>query len=73
MCDTYRNNFSDLNFISPVQVMGWAFARGDHKTKEHLVVYWLAPMQATVLAIWTFKFLVGPAKEDKSGTKNKLE
>ncbi|KAK4272400.1 hypothetical protein QN277_020964 [Acacia crassicarpa] len=59
--------------MNPASVMGWAFARGDHMTKEHFVVYWLAPMEATVLAVWTFKLLVRPVKEDKSGTKNKLE
>ncbi|KAI9121421.1 hypothetical protein K1719_008454 [Acacia pycnantha] len=59
--------------MNPASVMGWAFARGDHMTKEHFVVYWLAPMEATVLAVWAFKLLVRPVKEDKSGTKNKLE
>lgn len=48
--------------------MGWAYAHGDHVTKEHIFVYWLAPMEATVLAVWTFKLVIGPflAEEKKS-------
>lgn len=53
--------------------MGWAYARGDHITKEVLLVYWLAPIKATVMAVWTFNLLVRPVKEDKSGTKRKSD
>ncbi|XP_028761348.1 probable aquaporin SIP2-1 [Neltuma alba] len=59
--------------MNPASVMGWAYARGDHITKEHFVVYWIAPMEATVLAVWTFKLLVRPVKEDKSSAKHKLQ
>jgi len=45
--------------------MGWAYARGDHITKEHFLVYWLAPIEATIFAVWTSKFLVQPGKEHK--------
>ncbi|XP_023731640.1 probable aquaporin SIP2-1 [Lactuca sativa] len=53
--------------MNPASVMGWAYARGDHITKEHLVVYWVAPMVATLLAAWTFRYLVRPSnsKQDK--------
>ncbi|KAH7839818.1 hypothetical protein Vadar_009178 [Vaccinium darrowii] len=36
--------------MNPASVMGWAYARGDHWTKEHIIVYWLAPIEATLLA-----------------------
>ncbi|KAK7396074.1 hypothetical protein VNO78_16821 [Psophocarpus tetragonolobus] len=48
--------------MNPASVMGWAYARGDHITKEHFFVYWLAPIEATIFAVWIFKFLVQPAK-----------
>lgn len=51
--------------------MGWAYARGDHITKEHILVYWLAPIQATLLAVWIFKLLVQPEKEEKADIKAK--
>ncbi|KAK9053628.1 hypothetical protein SSX86_024702 [Deinandra increscens subsp. villosa] len=51
--------------MNPASVMGWAYARGDHITKEHWVVYWLAPMEATLLAAWTFSYLVRPSKQEK--------
>nr|QIJ58696.1 small basic intrinsic protein 2-1 [Paeonia lactiflora] len=50
--------------MNPASVMGWAYARGDHITKEHILVYWLAPVEATLLAVWTFRLLVRPLKED---------
>lgn len=59
--------------MNPASVMGWAYARGDHITKEHLLVYWLAPIEATILAVWTFKLLVKPVKEDKTASKSKSD
>ncbi|CAH1445783.1 unnamed protein product [Lactuca virosa] len=58
--------------MNPASVMGWAYARGDHITKEHLVVYWVAPMVATLLAAWTFRHLVRPSdsKQDKQKKTN---
>ncbi|KAG8647420.1 probable aquaporin SIP2-1 [Manihot esculenta] len=53
--------------MNPASVMGWAYARGDHITKEHIIVYWLAPIEATVLAVWTFKLLVRSRKQEKKG------
>lgn len=55
-----------------MQVMGWAYARGDHITKEHIFVYWLAPIEATLLAVWIFMVLFPKAKET-SDTKPKSE
>ncbi|KAK4769911.1 hypothetical protein SAY87_030443 [Trapa incisa] len=51
--------------MNPASVMGWAYARGDHITKEHVIVYWLAPVEATLLAIWTFRLVFGPHKQEK--------
>ncbi|RVW15792.1 putative aquaporin SIP2-1 [Vitis vinifera] len=59
--------------MNPAAVMGWAYARGDHITKEHILVYWLAPMEATLLAVWTFRLLVQPHKEEKEKMKAKSE
>uniref|UniRef100_A0A2P2IUT2 Small basic intrinsic protein 3 n=1 Tax=Rhizophora mucronata TaxID=61149 RepID=A0A2P2IUT2_RHIMU len=63
---------SDLTggVMNPASVMGWAYARGDHVSKEHIMVYWLAPIEATLLAVWTFKLVVQPTKQDE---KEKLK
>jgi aquaporin SIP len=53
--------------------MGWAFARGDHISKEHLFVYWLAPIEATLLAVGMFKLLLRHVKKDKMCSKNKSD
>lgn len=49
--------------------MGWAYARGEHITKEHILVYWFAPMEATLLAVWMFKLFVQSQEEDKAKLK----
>ncbi|XP_021893458.1 probable aquaporin SIP2-1 [Carica papaya] len=59
--------------MNPASVMGWAFARGDHITKEHIFVYWLAPVEATLLAVWTFKLVTKSLTEDKAKLKAKSE
>ncbi|XP_058750653.1 probable aquaporin SIP2-1 [Vicia villosa] len=59
--------------MNPASVMGWAYARGDHITKEHFLVYWLAPIEGTIFAVWTFKWLFRPRKEDKAGSKRKSD
>ncbi|KAK4745519.1 hypothetical protein SAY87_011831 [Trapa incisa] len=56
--------------MNPASVMGWAYARGDHITKEHVMVYWLAPVEATLLAIWTSRLIFGPLKQE---TKRKIK
>ncbi|KAI5427505.1 hypothetical protein KIW84_032784 [Lathyrus oleraceus] len=53
--------------MNPVSVMAWTYVRGDHITKEHIFVYWVAPIKATILAVWTFKLLV---RRIKTGSKN---
>lgn len=57
--------------MNPASVMGWAYARGDHITKEHIHVYWLAPIQATLLAVWTFNLLVSPSKDKEEKQQEK--
>lgn len=55
--------------MNPAAVMGWAYARGDHITKEHIFVYWLAPIEATLLAVWTFALIFRSQKEEKAKVK----
>ncbi|KAI3772716.1 hypothetical protein L6452_03909 [Arctium lappa] len=54
--------------MNPAAVIGWAYALGAHITKEHIVVYWLAPIEATLLAVWTFRLLVSDSKPEKRKT-----
>ncbi|KAL8208488.1 hypothetical protein R6Q57_007900 [Mikania cordata] len=58
---------SDLTggHMNPSAVMGWAYALGVHKTKQHIIVYWLAPIEASLLAVWTFRLLVCCSKPEK--------
>lgn len=51
--------------------MGWAFADKQHITKEHLVVYWLAPVEATLIAVWLSRILFGTKKDNPSAVKKK--
>lgn len=44
--------------------MGWAFANKQHITKEHLIVYWLAPVEATLVAVWVSGIIFGKKKKD---------
>ncbi|KAK8590212.1 hypothetical protein V6N13_088984 [Hibiscus sabdariffa] len=57
--------------MNPASVMGWAYARGEHISKEHILVYWLAPIEATLLAVWTFRLVVKP--RTKQNVKAKSE
>ncbi|KAG0479151.1 hypothetical protein HPP92_013870 [Vanilla planifolia] len=58
---------SDLTggIMNPASAFGWAYARGDHITLEHFFVYWLAPIQATILSVWAFRSFIGPKKSKK--------
>ncbi|CAN6443276.1 unnamed protein product [Victoria cruziana] len=48
------------------QAAGWAFVLGNQTAREHLLVYWIAPIQATILAIWAFRwFHEHGSKEEK--------
>nr|AMW03277.1 aquaporin SIP [Tamarix hispida] len=58
--------------MNPASVFGWAYARGDHITKEHIFVYWLAPIEGTLFALWVFKLLFQKPKE-KADMKNKSD
>lgn len=58
--------------MNPASVMGWAFANHEHITKEHLIVYWLAPIEATLVAVWVFGIVAG-AKNDKVSTSKEDE
>ncbi|KAL5994824.1 MIP aquaporin [Asimina triloba] len=51
--------------MNPASAMGWAFARGDHITMEHLFVYWVAPIEAALVAQWLFKLLTQPHEKQK--------
>ncbi|XP_052176474.1 probable aquaporin SIP2-1 [Diospyros lotus] len=55
---------------NPATAIGWAYARGDHLTKAHILVYWLAPVVTTVLAGWTFKLVFRPRQGEKPNMKN---
>ncbi|KAK1365913.1 Aquaporin protein 24 [Heracleum sosnowskyi] len=47
-------------YMNPASVIGWAYASGKHLTKEHLLVYWIAPIGATILAVQVFRLVVRP-------------
>lgn len=57
--------------MNPATAFGWAYSRGQHRTKEHVYVYWLAPLEACLLAVWTFGLLVVPSQ--KKQTRQKLK
>ncbi|KAL1813424.1 hypothetical protein ACET3Z_023489 [Daucus carota] len=54
--------FSDLTggYINPASVIGWDYASGTHLSKEHLLVYWIAPIGGTLLAVRVFRVVVRP-------------
>ncbi|KAK9055549.1 hypothetical protein SSX86_026633 [Deinandra increscens subsp. villosa] len=54
--------------MNPAAVVGWAYALGVHKTKEHIIVYWFAPIEASLFAVWTFRLLVRRSKPVKQKT-----
>ncbi|XP_047942175.1 probable aquaporin SIP2-1 isoform X2 [Salvia hispanica] len=56
--------------MNPAPVMGWAFANKQHITKEHLVVYWLAPVEATLIAVWLSRILYGTKKDKRAAVKD---
>ncbi|KAL0714618.1 hypothetical protein Bca4012_021597 [Brassica carinata] len=59
--------------MNPAAVMGWAYARSEHITKEHLLVYWLGPVMATLLAVWFFSVVFNPLNEEQEKAKAKFE
>ncbi|XP_031496177.1 probable aquaporin SIP2-1 isoform X2 [Nymphaea colorata] len=56
---------SDLTggIMNPASATGWALVLGNQSGKELLFVYWLAPLEATLLAVWTFRLLSSPPKK----------
>lgn len=48
--------------MNPATAFGWAYAQGDHLKKEHLYVYWLAPMEAALLGVWICTLFFKPKK-----------
>ncbi|KAF5207936.1 Aquaporin SIP1.1 [Thalictrum thalictroides] len=59
--------------MNPASAVGWAYAKGEHITKDHLVVYWLAPIEAALLSSWIFRLLVKPPKQEEVVEKTKSE
>ncbi|WVZ56750.1 hypothetical protein U9M48_007238 [Paspalum notatum var. saurae] len=62
--------------MNPASAFAWAYARGDHTTFDHLLVYWLAPLQATLLGVWVVTFVTKPKKiqeQETDGNKTKKE
>lgn len=66
---------SDLTggVMNPASAFGWAFARGDHIRPEHLIVYWFAPVQATLLAVWTFRLFTVPTSKEQKAQEHKVK
>ncbi|KAF8102092.1 hypothetical protein N665_0201s0379 [Sinapis alba] len=60
-------------YMNPAAVMGWAYAGGEHITKEHLLVYWFGPVMATLLAVWFFNFMYKPLTKEQDKPKAKSE
>ena len=58
---------------SVLQAFAWAYARGDHITLDQLIVYWFAPIQATLLAVWTFGLLTEPKSKVQKAEENKVK
>ncbi|CAA7398319.1 unnamed protein product [Spirodela intermedia] len=57
--------------MNPASAFGWAFSRGDHITKEHLFVYWLAPLEGTLLGFWVSSLLVEEGPPPQGEEENK--
>lgn len=49
--------------INSLQAFGWAYVQGNYSTKEHLYVYWLAPIEATLLGVWACSLFIKPNKK----------
>lgn len=48
--------------MNPATAFGWAYAQGTHGSKEHICVYWLAPIEATILGVWTCSLILNPIR-----------
>eukprot|EP01018_Ginkgo_biloba_P038995 Gb_36383 [translate_table: standard] len=59
--------------MNPASAFGWAYTRGQHRTKEYLCVYWLAPIEASLLAVWIFRLFVIPRQKQQKQTKKSIK
>ncbi|KAH7306519.1 hypothetical protein KP509_22G016400 [Ceratopteris richardii] len=48
--------------MNPANAFGWAFLKNQHKTWEHLYVYWIAPILATLAAALLVRAIVTTSK-----------
>lgn len=48
--------------INPANAFGWAFWKNQHNTWEHLYVYWITPLLATLAAAWVVRAILVPKK-----------
>ncbi|XP_072993389.1 aquaporin SIP2-1-like [Typha latifolia] len=55
--------------LNPAAAFGWAYVQGEHLTKEHLSVYWLAPMEATLAGVWICSLFFEPQKHRRQHRK----
>lgn len=55
--------------MNPAIATAWSYARGNHITKEHILVYWLAPVEATLMVVWVFKLLFQMGSDEKMKKK----
>ncbi|KAK9122550.1 hypothetical protein Sjap_012152 [Stephania japonica] len=57
---------SDLTggWMNPASAIGWSYIDGKFISEEHLLVYCLAPVEATLLAVWIFRLFVKPTEEE---------
>eukprot|EP01018_Ginkgo_biloba_P038997 Gb_36376 [translate_table: standard] len=59
--------------MNPASAFGWAYTRGQHRTKEYVYVYWLAPIEASLLAVWIFRLFVIPSQKQQKQTKKSIK
>ncbi|KAK9170600.1 hypothetical protein Syun_002740 [Stephania yunnanensis] len=66
---------SDLTggWMNPASAIGWTYMDGKFISEEHLLVYCLAPIQATLLAVWIFRLFVKPTEEEEIIKKKKTD
>nr|CAD1821999.1 unnamed protein product [Ananas comosus var. bracteatus] len=71
MCHIISSDMTG-GIMNPAAAFGWAYAQGQHLTKEHLCVYWLAPMEATLLGVWIASLFVHPRKLNRRQRQNEI-
>lgn len=48
--------------LNPANAFGWAYLKNRHNTWEHIYVYWIAPILATLAAAWVVRAILAPPK-----------